>query len=143
VNSARTAEHIGDPKGKCGNDDPYGAGEESEKCTKPNAVSAAANDRVHAKAAEHPPPASLPTHMPSPSPEPHSPHTQLPSTAPGPASYAQLHVPTNALPHTTYICVPIPYFTAHTILLPHLLALHISPSCLDNLFPFKIFVFVM
>ena len=63
VDSALTAEHIGMLKRKRPMDDPYGAGEDSGKHTKPNAVSAAANARArmaeeHAslKAAECPPP---------------------------------------------------------------------------------------
>jgi hypothetical protein len=87
ADSALTAEHIGVPKRKRTNDDPYGAGEDSGKRAKPDAVSAAANARARAaeerkalKAADPPPlecpppPASLPTRLP-----------------PGPASYAQLH----------------------------------------------------
>lgn len=97
VDSAHTAEHIGVPKRKRGNDDPYGAGEESGKRAKPDAVSAAANDRARAKAAERPPPASLPTRSP-PSPAPHGPHAQLPSPAPGPAYYARPHAPTMHFP---------------------------------------------
>jgi hypothetical protein len=96
VDSARTAEHISIPKHKRGNNNPYGAGKESGKRAKSDAVSAAANDQAHAKAAEHPPPASLPTW--SPSPAPHGPHTQLPSPAPGPTYYAWLHTPTMHFP---------------------------------------------
>ena len=44
VNSALTAQHIGEPNHKrLTNDDPYGAGEQSNKCAKPNARSADAN----------------------------------------------------------------------------------------------------
>ena len=43
VDSALTAEHIGVPKRKRTNDDPYGADEDSGKRAKPNAVSAVAN----------------------------------------------------------------------------------------------------
>jgi hypothetical protein len=43
VDSALTAEHIGTPKCKHTNDDPYGVGEHSGKRAKPDAVSTAAN----------------------------------------------------------------------------------------------------
>ena len=78
VDSTRTAEHIGMPKRKCPTDDSYGAGEESGKRAKPDAVSAAANTWARAaqekKVAECPPPTSLPTHL-----------------SPSPAPYAQMH----------------------------------------------------
>ncbi len=48
VDSALMAEHIGIPKRKRPNDDPYGAGEDSGKHAKPDAVSAAANARARA-----------------------------------------------------------------------------------------------
>jgi hypothetical protein len=44
VDSALTAKHIGKPNHKrTADDDPYGAGKQSNKCVKPNAHSAAAN----------------------------------------------------------------------------------------------------
>ena len=48
VDSMRTAEHTGMPKRKRPADDPYGAGKESGKRARPDAVSAAANTRAHA-----------------------------------------------------------------------------------------------
>ena len=101
VDSARTAEHIGVPKRKRTTDDPYGAGEQSGKRAKPDAVSAAANDRSRAaeerraKAAERPPPASLPPRM---SPGPAS-HTQ---THPMPAMYPPMHFPVVPYSQPTY-----------------------------------------
>jgi hypothetical protein len=66
VDSVLMAEHIGTPKHKCTDDNPYGAGEHSRKCANPDAVLTAANAqaRAQAAAAECPPPASLPTHLP-------------------------------------------------------------------------------
>ena len=88
VDSALMAEHISVPKHKRPMDDPYGAGEDSGKCTKPDAVLAAANawahmaeERASLKAAECPP-SSLPAHLP-PSPSP----ACLP---PPPASYVPM-----------------------------------------------------
>jgi hypothetical protein len=100
VDSALTAEHIGAPKHKRPNDDPYGAGEESGKRAKPDAVSAAANTRARAKA-ERPPPASLPTRLPSPSPASHT--TLHPSPVPGPAHFAQ------SQPHPMHFPIPPTY----------------------------------
>src|SRR6266700_7040397 len=72
VDSKLMAEDIGVPKHKRPCDDPYGAGEQSRKCAKPNAVSAAANARARAKGkAAEPPPALLPTRL-SPSPVPYT-----------------------------------------------------------------------
>jgi hypothetical protein len=95
VDSALTAEHIGVPKRKRPNDDPYGAGEDSGKRAKPDAVSAAANARARAaeeralKAAECPaPPASLPTRL-SPRPAAYA----LPQPMHAPAMYSQAHFP--------------------------------------------------
>ena len=48
MDSTLTADHIGVPKHKRSNDDPYGAGKDSEKHAKPNAVSPTANAQVHA-----------------------------------------------------------------------------------------------
>ena len=48
VDSTCTAEHIGMPKCKRPVGDPYGAGKESGKRAKPDAVSAAANTQAHA-----------------------------------------------------------------------------------------------
>ncbi len=49
VNSALTAQHIGEPNRKrAADDDPYGAGEQSGKRAKPDARSAAANTRARA-----------------------------------------------------------------------------------------------
>src|SRR6266576_7107700 len=72
VDSELTAEHIGVPKRKRPCDDPYGAGEQSGKRAKPDAVSAAANARARAKGkAAEPPPALLPARL-SPSPAPYA-----------------------------------------------------------------------
>jgi hypothetical protein len=98
VDSALTAEHIGVPKRKRVNSDPYGAGEHSGKRAKPDAVSAAANVRARAKvekraAAEHPP-ASLPARLP-PSPAPYM------QTHPmhAPAMYPPAHFPVPPVPY--------------------------------------------
>src|SRR5229473_2107329 len=48
VDSALTAQHIGEPNRKHTADNPYGAGEQSGKWAKPNARSAAANTRARA-----------------------------------------------------------------------------------------------
>lgn len=74
VDSARTAEHIGEinRKRNRGEEDPYGAGEQSGKRAKPDARSAAANTRARAVTVKpgptppRPPPASLPSRLPSP-----------------------------------------------------------------------------
>src|SRR5713226_9365031 len=66
VDSALTAQHIGEPNRKrTTNDDPYGAGEQSGKRAKPDACSAAANTQARTAAEERgafkaEPPASLP-----------------------------------------------------------------------------------
>lgn len=100
VDSTLTAEHIGVPKRKHTADDPYGAGENSGKRAKPDAVSAAANARARAAAenraaakaaAEHPPPASLPTRL-----------------SPGPTPYAQMHAPVMYPPVHPPVHFPVP-----------------------------------
>src|SRR5258708_30557448 len=91
VNSTLTAQHIGKPNCKCTtNDDPYRAGEQSSKHTKPNARSAAANVRVHV-AEEWAAPKAEP--LPS---LPASRALPLPMLLPLPSSYAptlSMHVP--------------------------------------------------
>ena len=105
VDSAHTAEHIGVPKRKRPTDDPYGAGEQSGKRAKPDAISSAANararaaeERKQAKASEPPlraPPASLPTHL-SPS---AAPYAQVhPMHAP--AMYSHMHFPVPPVPYS-------------------------------------------
>jgi hypothetical protein len=98
VDSALTAEHIGVPKRKRPNEDPYGAGEDSGKRAKPDAVSAAANARARTKATECPPPASLPTRLSphpasyaQPQPSPALASYAQPQPSPAPAPYAQPH----------------------------------------------------
>src|SRR6266566_5007333 len=93
VDSALTAEHIGEPNHKHpANNNLYGAKEQSGKHAKPNARSAAANARAHAAAERAvpraepppmlpppillPPPVSLP--LPAPLPASHSPHIYNP-----------------------------------------------------------------
>jgi uncharacterized protein YbjT (DUF2867 family) len=73
VDSALTAQHIGEPNRKrAADNDPYGAGEQSGKHVKPDACSAAANARAHAAAeravpkAEPPPTPLLPPALPLP-----------------------------------------------------------------------------
>jgi hypothetical protein len=104
VDSALTAEHIGVPKRKRTNDDPYGAGEQSGKRAKPDAVSTAANARARA-AAERPPPASLPTRLP-PSPAPYAQTHPIPMHAP--AMYSPVHFPVPPVPYSqpTYFQYP-------------------------------------
>ena len=53
-------EHIGMPKHKCPNKNPYGAGKGSGKHAKPDAILAATNARAHTKAAKCSPLALLP-----------------------------------------------------------------------------------
>jgi hypothetical protein len=99
VDSTLTAEHIGTPKHKHTNDDPYGVGEHSGKRTKPDAVSTAANARAQARAAaaECPLPTSLPTHLP-----------------PSPVLYTQtlpipMHAPAMYSPPGHFPVPPVPY----------------------------------
>ena len=93
VDSALTAQHIGEPNRKrAADNDPYGAGEQSGKRAKPDARSAAANARVRAAEeqavlkAEPPctqPPPTQPPSMQLPPMQPpftHLPSTQLSST---------------------------------------------------------------
>jgi hypothetical protein len=100
VNSALMAEHISTPKCKHTNDNPYGAGEHSKKCAKPDAVSTAANAQVWAQAAaaEHPLPASLPMRLPPSS----VPYTQmLPIPMHGPVIYSPSgHFPVPPVPYS-------------------------------------------
>ena len=103
VDSALTVEHIGVPKRKRTNDDPYGAGEDSGKRAKPDAVSAAANARARAAterkaAAERLPPECPPAEGP-----PASLPTRLP---PGPASFAP--------PHPMHTPAVYPHFLPHS-----------------------------
>jgi len=81
VDSALTAQHIGKPNRKrTADDDPYGAGEQSSKCAKPDAHSAAAN--VQARIAEE---WAAPKAEPLPS-LPVSRALPLPASLPPPAS---------------------------------------------------------
>jgi hypothetical protein len=111
VDSALTAEHIGEPNRKRpADDDPYGAGEQSGKRAKPDARSAAANARARAAAERAvpkavPPPTFPPsTQLPPPSlPSTPLPPPSLPPTPlPPPAS---LPLPA-ALPHSPYTYNP-------------------------------------
>jgi hypothetical protein len=99
VDSALTAEHIGEPNRKRPADnDPYGAGEQSGKRAKPDARSAAANARARA-AKRAVPKAEPPPSLPPPSlPLPLLP----PPSLPPPAS---LPLPA-ALPHSPYTYNP-------------------------------------
>src|SRR6266576_2386425 len=123
VDSELTAEHIGVPKHKHPCDNPYGAGEQSGKRAKPDAVSAASNARAHAKGkAAEPPPASLPTRL-SPSPAPYA--QTLPMHAP--AMYSPMQFPVPPVPYSqpTYAfqyphsqpahsLYPVPMFSPYT-----------------------------
>jgi len=94
VDSALTAQHIGEPNRKRTADgDPYGAGEQSGKRAKPDARSAAANVRARAAAERaslpkaEPPPSQIPLPaLPSPTfpPTPLPPPASLPLPAPPP-----------------------------------------------------------
>jgi hypothetical protein len=89
VDSALTAQHIGEPNRKRpGNSDPYGAGEQSGKRAKPDARSAAANSRARIKAEPPPTQLPLPTLPPPtpalPPPTPLPPPASLPLPAPPP-----------------------------------------------------------
>src|SRR6266566_5074351 len=90
VDSTLTAQHIGVPNRKrATNNDPYGAGEQSGKRTKPDVRSAAANDRACAVPKAELLPTLPPTLLPSlllPLPPPIPPPTPLPTPRPPPAS---------------------------------------------------------
>ena len=68
VDSALTSQHISEPNRKrAANNNPYGAGEQSDKRAKPNAHSAATNAQAHVVKAEPPrtqPPPSTATPLP-------------------------------------------------------------------------------
>jgi hypothetical protein len=87
VDSALTAQHIGEPNRKrAADNDPYGAGEQSGKRAKPDARSAAANSRARAaqELKTEPPPSQplpsqpLPSQPPPSTPLVHPPSTPLP-----------------------------------------------------------------
>jgi hypothetical protein len=92
VDSALTAQHIGEPNRKHAADyDPYGAGEQSGKRARPDARSAAANARARCAAEERAvlkaePPPTLPP-PPTPLPPPTLPLPMLPPTPLPPASF--------------------------------------------------------
>jgi hypothetical protein len=97
VDSALTAQHIGEPNRKrAADDDPYGAGEQSGKRAKPDARSAAANARARAATERaalpkaEPPPSQLPlpSQFPPPSlpPPPTQPSLPPPTPLHSPAS---------------------------------------------------------
>jgi hypothetical protein len=92
VDSALTAQHIGEPNRKRAADDPYGAGEQSGKRAKPDARSAAANTRARAAAdvraipKAEPPPTQLPPTLPPPAQLPPMPRLPPPASVPSPAS---------------------------------------------------------
>jgi hypothetical protein len=126
VDSALTAEHIGEPNRKrTADDDPYGAGEQSGKCAKPDAHSAAANvrariaeERQAAPKAEPLPslPASLPplTSFPPPASFPLPASSPLPASLPLPAFLpppASLPLPASLPPPTSLplpVSLPLP-----------------------------------
>ena len=86
VDSVLMAQHIGEPNCKCMTDnDPYGAGEQSGKCAKPDARSADANAQA-CKAAEQEAlkakPPLPPASQPLPTPLPLPPMLPLPASQP-------------------------------------------------------------
>jgi hypothetical protein len=109
VDSALTAQHIGEPNRKrAADDDPYGAGEQSGKRAKPDARSAAANARARA-AAER---ASLPKAEPPPTQLPLSPTLPPPTPLPPPASFP----PPTPLPPAS---LPLPAPPPHALSPPY------------------------
>jgi hypothetical protein len=117
VDSALTAQHIGEPNCKrAANSDPYGAGEQSGKRAKPDARSTAANARARAAAeravpkAEPPPPSpSLPSSLPPPSlPPPSFPPSSLPPTPLPPLRHSPCPCHTRLIPHTYTILIILP-----------------------------------
>jgi hypothetical protein len=121
VDSALTAQHIGEPNRKRAADsDPYGAGEQSGKRAKPDARSAAANARARAAAepkAEPPftqlPPPTLPLSTPLPPPTlppstPLPPPTPLPASLPLPTPLHASHPPYSPYTYNPYYYHPPP-----------------------------------
>jgi hypothetical protein len=116
VDSALTAQHIGEPNRKrAADNDPYGAGEQSGKRAKPDARSAAANTRARAAAERpevpkaEPPPTPLPppASLPLPAPPPHAsfpPYTPVMyNSYPPPAPLSQpIYSHSHYQPHVYY-----------------------------------------
>ncbi|KAF8498200.1 hypothetical protein F5888DRAFT_1889320 [Russula emetica] len=87
VDSALTAQHIGEPNRKrAADNDPYGAGEQSGKHAKPDARSAAANARARAAQEQAAIKAEPPRTQPPPPPPTHPPPPPPPQPLPLPAS---------------------------------------------------------
>ena len=139
VNSALTAQHIGEPNCKCAADgDPYGAGEQFGKCAKPDAHSAATNARARAAREQPAPKVPLPLSQPLPMPLPPSTPLPLPTTQPLPtlfppptllplpSSQPALFPPSASFP--LFYMPNIPYYHHHYHPPPPLSQLSYSPS---------------
>src|SRR5258707_15176385 len=106
VDSALTAQHIGEPNRKrTADDDPYGAGKQSGKRTKPDARSAAANVRARVAEERAAPKAEPLPSLPAPRALPLPPSLPLPASLPLPSSYVptlSTHMPVtySYYPHT-------------------------------------------
>src|SRR5713226_9456734 len=88
VDSALTAQHIGEPNRKRAADNPYGAGEQSSKWAKPDVRSAAANTRARAAEERGALKAEpLPKSLPLPTSLPPSASLPPPASLPLPCSY--------------------------------------------------------
>jgi hypothetical protein len=118
VDSALTAQHIGEPNRKRpGDSDPYGAGEQSGKRAKPDARSAAANSRARIKAEPPPtqfPPPTLSPALPLPAPPP--PPASLPLPAPPPHASFPTPVMYNSYPPPAPLSQPM---YSHSHYQPH------------------------
>jgi hypothetical protein len=118
VDSALTAEHIGEPNRKCAADnDPYGAGEQSGKRAKPDARSAAANARARAAQVlkAEPPPT-----------QPAPPLTPLPLPVLSPTLPPRLH-------HS--FCPRRPHHTSHSLRIHTIISLTLLSRCLNLSIP--------
>ncbi|KAH9027884.1 hypothetical protein EDB85DRAFT_2148242 [Lactarius pseudohatsudake] len=108
VDSARTAEHIGNINRKRNreNDDPYGAGEQSGKRAKPDARSAAANSNARECATKEPSQPLLSSSR-APAPVPHYP-SPLPLSQPAPRPASPLPPPASLPPRLSTPHAPVP-----------------------------------
>ncbi|KAH9011578.1 hypothetical protein EDB84DRAFT_1445098 [Lactarius hengduanensis] len=105
VDSARTAEHIGEINRKRNreNEDPYGAGEQSGKRAKPDARSAAANVDARERATMQPSRPPLPSPH-APAPVPHYIPSPLPLSQPATRPASPLPLPASLPPSVDLTC---------------------------------------
>ncbi|KAH9051046.1 hypothetical protein EDB87DRAFT_1582998 [Lactarius vividus] len=127
VDSARTAEHIGEINRKRNreNDDPYGAGEQSGKHAKPDARSAVANANARACATMEPSRPLSSSRGPAPVPFPvhHYIPSPLPLSQPAPRPTSPLPLPVSlpprlSTPHTPGPLLQVPYYPPPSLLQP-------------------------